>query len=235
MSKTAHPGTVADAEVSGCREDTPGQLTFDLISRNKHGLSGDLLLAELTFGVATNTMLGPTELDLPVIQLAGPSYEELNYNITAGGPVYAPTPMRALLDVQPCTADPGRRRARAALLEGFQGHAVGARRGRHGDPLLLPTAGGLLSDRRVRQRAGAGRSEDKQGAVPRKTGRQVRPLDGQAGAGTKTVTYEDDEGVAREGKVLPVAYHAVWPDLPPLLTVGETVYQRSKSGVSGVA
>ena len=103
MSKTAHPGTVADTEVSGCREEMPGQLTFELISRNKHGLSGDLLLAELTFGVATGAALGPTELGLPVIQLAGPSYEELNYNITAGGPVYAPAPMRALLDVQPCT------------------------------------------------------------------------------------------------------------------------------------
>ena len=53
--------------------------------------------------------------------------------------------------------------------------------------------------------------------------------------GTASIASEDYQGKALNTKVLPVGYQVVWPDLPPLLTVGETVYERSKAGVSGVA
>jgi hypothetical protein len=36
-------------------------------------------------------------------------------------------------------------------------------------------------------------------------------------------------------RVYPVDYQVTWPPLPALLTVGETVYERSKNGISGVA
>ena len=97
------PGPLDTTQPTGCREETPGQLTFELISRNKHGLSGNLLLADLTFAAKTGaTGQAALEVSPSSIQLMGPGYETLQYKINAGGPVYAPTPMRALLDVQPC-------------------------------------------------------------------------------------------------------------------------------------
>jgi len=66
-------------------------------------------------------------------------------------------------------------------------------------------------------------------------GKCVPWMDWLPEAETKSVTSVDYQGKTLTTKVLPVGYHAVWPDLPPLLTVGETVYQRSKAGVSGVA
>ena len=64
--------------------------------------------------------------------LCGPDYSELSFSITAGNPVYAFTPMRGLLDIQPCEetqAADDRRGPR--LLEGLEGDAVGAGRGQH--------------------------------------------------------------------------------------------------------
>ena len=50
----------------------------------------------------------------------GPGYEKLQYNIDAGNPVYAPTPMRALLDIQPCPQTQAADVSRAAILEGYK-------------------------------------------------------------------------------------------------------------------
>ena len=132
---------------------SPGELTFELVTRNKHGLSGNLLLANLTFTAKTGAT-GQAQVSPSPIQLMGPGYEKLQYKIDAGGPVYAPTPMRALLDIQPCPQTQAADVSRAALLEGLQRHAVGARRRRHGDPLLLPASGGLLPHRRARDDLG---------------------------------------------------------------------------------
>ncbi len=42
-------------------------------------------------------------------------------------------------------------------------------------------------------------------------------------------------GVEQTGYVYPVGYRVRWPELPALLNVGETVFQRAKGGVSAVA
>ena len=53
-----------------------------------------------------------------------PDYSELTYSLDAGLPVYAPTPMRGLLDIAAVRGHAGQHR-RHALLEGLEGD-VGA-------------------------------------------------------------------------------------------------------------
>ena len=49
-----------------------------------------------------------------------------------------------------------------------------------------------------------------------------------------TVTFEDYSGSEQTRSVYPVGYRVRWPELPALLNVGETVFQRAKGGVSAV-
>ncbi|RME80717.1 MAG: PKD domain-containing protein, partial [Caldilineae bacterium] len=101
----AAPGTLAELPTNGCRIESPGRLHIELQARSKHGLSGDLLLSELTFAptAAFSTPGETTQVGIANVALFGPDYEQLRYDITAGNPVYAPTPLRGLLDIQPCT------------------------------------------------------------------------------------------------------------------------------------
>ena len=83
------------------------------------------------------------------------------------------------------------------------------------------------------------------GLVDPETG-EVLPEDERVG---KCVPWMDNLAAYRTGRshlrglprrraepeVYPVGYHVRWPELPALLNVGETVYQRAKGGVSGVA
>ncbi len=198
---TAVPGVLPDTAVTGCREETPGRLTFELISRNKHGLSGNLLLAELTFTTAAEVTSGQTQVGLPSIQLVGPSYEQLQYNIAAGNPVYAPTPMRGLLDVQPCPQTQAADMTALALLEGLQEHAVGARRGRYGRALLLPVAARLLPHRRARDRLGLVDPQSPTTALPddKRVGKCVPWLD-KLPTGTVSVEFQDYSGQHNAGR-----------------------------------
>nr|MBC8447967.1 VCBS repeat-containing protein [Chloroflexota bacterium] len=104
IAEDAVPGSLDDDDTIGCRIETDGELTIELKTRNKHGLSGNLTLTEVTFEATGDPPAEDTEtsLDLTSISLFGPGYEDLSFNITAGNPVFAPTPLRGLLDIQPC-------------------------------------------------------------------------------------------------------------------------------------
>ena len=71
---------------------------------NKHGLSGNFKLADLEFGPGDCVAGQPAaqRLEITDTALEGPDYSELRYSIIAGNPVYAPAPLRGLLDIQPC-------------------------------------------------------------------------------------------------------------------------------------
>ena len=181
---------------------TPGQLTFELISRNKHGLSGNLLLADLTFGVAPGAAPGPTELGLPSIQLTGPSYEELQYKITAGGPVYAPTPMRTLLDVQPCPQTQAADEHALPFWKDFK-NMLWARAA--GDMEILyfyPLQEGFyLTDEHAIELGLVDPKTNKALSPERRAGKCVPWMDKLA-AGTETVEYEDYQGADARGQGL---------------------------------
>ncbi|MCB0187678.1 MAG: hypothetical protein KDE31_25590, partial [Caldilineaceae bacterium] len=85
----------------GCRIEN-GQIIVDLETRNRHGLSGDPLLAELSFTAITTTSVA-SSVQVVRSSLQSPNYEDLHYNLVAGNPVFAPIPLRGLLDTQPCT------------------------------------------------------------------------------------------------------------------------------------
>ncbi|MCP4515482.1 MAG: hypothetical protein GY824_09670, partial [Delftia sp.] len=98
-------GDLAQASSTGCRSETPGELTLVLRTRNKHGLSGNLRLADLSFAAvgAPPVAATTTGLSIAAHSLYGPAYEALEFGITAGNPIYAPVPMQGLLDMQPCS------------------------------------------------------------------------------------------------------------------------------------
>ena len=235
VQQTAAGGTLPSAAVTGCREETPGHLTFDLITRSKHGLSGDLMLAELTFTTAPDAVTGPTEITLPAIQLVGPGYEQLQYNITAGAPVYAPTPMRNLLDVQPCPQTQAADEDALPFWKDFK-NMLWARAA--GDMQILyfyPLRENFyLTDQHAID-LGLVDPKTSLALSPEKRAGQCVPWMDKLATGTVSVQFQDYQGQTRQSEVAPVAYHATWPDLPPLLSVGETIYERAKSGISGVA
>jgi len=243
---------IPNLQSTGCRiEQGNGglkNLTIELKSRNKHGLSGDLLLTELTFEATGNNPPAQdteTTLGLASFSLAGPAYDDLSFNITAGNPVYAPTPLRGLLDIQPCpqtrAADVSARPFWKDFKEMLWARAAGDMDVLYFYPLQ---PGFYLTDDHARE---LGLVADDGTALPedQRVGRCVPWMD-QLPAGT--VTYKGFpqpvgstqpmpgfNDVITTTQVLSVSYHADWPDLPPLLSVGETVYERAKSGISGVA
>jgi hypothetical protein len=142
--------------------------------------------------------------------LLGPDYSQLRFNMTAGNPVYAPIPMRKLLDVQPCAeTEPYQPATARPFWKDFRdmvwARAAGEMQVLYYYPLQrsFPLPGGA-------------------GAVG-----QCVPWMEQLASGTLSNT--------QDVRVLPVTYNVAWPTLAPLLTVGETVYERSKNGISGVA
>jgi len=159
--------------------------------------------------------------------LAGPDYSELTFNITAGNPVFAPTPMRSLLDIQICPQSKAADVTALPFWKDFKG-ALWARAA--GDMNVLyfyPLQPGFYLSTAHATAMGLDATSE-----AARVGQCVPWMD-KLDSGT--VAFSDFPTSGTNTQVLPVAYHAEWPELPPLLTVGETVYERSKAGVSGVA
>ncbi|MBC8447965.1 MAG: right-handed parallel beta-helix repeat-containing protein [Chloroflexi bacterium] len=232
------PGSLDDDDTTGCRIEADGELTIELKSRNKHGLSGNLLLSELTFEAvgdppATDTT---TDLDLTSISLFGPGYEELGFNITAGNPIYAPTPLRGLLDIQPCEQTQAADLAARPFWRDFKDMLWARAAGDMQVLYFYPLQPGFyLADDHAKA-LGLVQPDDPNAVLSpdERVGKCVPWMDKlTTGVDVDFRDYLDTTDL--HATVYPVAYHADWPDLPPLLSVGETVYERAKSGISGVA
>jgi hypothetical protein len=247
VSDSLTPGSLGTLSSNGCHIEQPGELTVAMKARSKHGLSGDLNLMDITFttGSGFTTPSDTAAVSLDQITLFGPDYQDLSFNITAGNPVYAPAPLRSLLDIQPCAQTRASDDTARPFWKDYKGmlwaRAAGDMKVLYFYPLQ---AGFYFSDTQALELG----LVDKDG--------NVLPADEQVGKCvpwmhkllTDTVPYEGFpqpvdstqplpgfNQVMTTTRVLPVSYHVDWPDLPPLLSVGETVYERAKSGISGVA
>jgi hypothetical protein len=208
VSDSASPVMIGPAPAqTGCRLEG-NEIVLQLIARNKHGESGNLTLADITF--QATDYAGPPHLAVHPTTLLGPDYSQLRFNMTAGNPVYAPIPMRKLLDVQPCAeTEPYQPATAKPFWKDFRdmvwARAAGEMQVLYYYPLQrsFPLPGGAGADG------------------------QCVPWMEQLASGTLSNT--------QDVRVLPVTYNVAWPTLAPLLTVGETVYERSKNGISGVA
>jgi len=239
-TQTVPPVLLGDEPArTGCRIASAGRLLFDLRTREKHGVSGDFKLADLTFGPGPAFTQGShATLSPAVVTLAGPDYSMLSFSITAGNPVYAPTPLRNLLDVQPCQQtqaadDPATGQKPLSFWKDWKGMRWARAAGDMDVQYFYPLqAGFYLSDTYATDHG-------LPAAEAERTGKCVPWLDSlptaSYPAGTEPVSYTDDEGNTQERMVYPVTYAVRWPDLPALLNVGETVYERAKGGVSAVA
>jgi hypothetical protein len=232
-TKTPVDLPLEEAGVTGCRH-VPGakKLVLELKSRDKQGLSGDLALAELTFDA------DPTgQLKVEKVEGYGPDYRALRFDITAGNPVYAPTPLRGLLDIQPCDGTKALDTAAVPFWKDYKGGLWARAAGHMEVQYFYPLQPGFyLEDEHARemgllQVAQAGQTKQDVLSEDERVGRCVPWLD-QLSDQPNYTGFPDKE---KETYVLPVAYNVSWPDLPALLTVGETVYERAKGGVSGVA
>lgn len=233
------PPTLLDTEParSGCRMVAPGTLLLDLRTRDKHGANGNVKLADLTFGPAAIPVVA-SEVGVAAATLAGPDYSTLRYSITAGNPVYAPTPLRGLLDIQPCEQtqaadDPDTGQAPLPFWKDWKGMRWARAAGNMDVQYFYPLQTGFYLSEDYATGLGLSTTEAE------RVGKCVPWLDSLPEAeyppGAQPVSYTDDEGNSQERMVYPVTYAARWPDLPALLNVGETVYQRAKSGVSAIA
>jgi hypothetical protein len=228
------PPVTTAATLTGCREEAPGQLTFELFTRNKHGLSGDLTLAQLTFLALGSAVERPTAVELePVTMIiAGPEYDRLKYNIEAGQPVYAPAPLRSLLDRQPCAQTRPADDQAVPFWKDYR-NAIWARAAGDMDIFYFyPLQESFYFSQQRLLDLGL---VDEQGAAlapAARVGRCVPWLDRASEAVAPAPPLPGDPPSLR---VTPVSYHVSWPAQPGLLTVGETIYERPKSGVSGVA
>lgn len=68
----------------------------------------------------------PTSLTLSAPSLLGPDYQSLRYDVTAGNPIFAPTPVRNLLDIQPCAQTKAADLSAKPFWKDFKGCTVGA-------------------------------------------------------------------------------------------------------------
>jgi hypothetical protein len=226
-----------DTRPEHCRMPQAGQLVFDLLARNKHGETGDFKLADITFKPAGATFTTPTDVAVagPVQgapNVWGPDYRDVSFSITAGNPVYAPVPMRNLLDIQPCEG------TQAADIDGekplpfwkdWKG-MLWARAAEDMDVLYyypLQTGFWFTKPQAIELGLVSAAISDADYRTTSFTGKCV-PWLHKLAAGTL-----DDPG--SDFDIYPVTYKVRWPDLPALLNVGETVYQRAKQGVSAVA
>ncbi|HEY74117.1 MAG TPA: PKD domain-containing protein, partial [Thermoflexia bacterium] len=240
-NEDAIAGDLPEATGTGCRLVAPGELVLVLQTRNKHGLSGNLLLADLSFEAvgAPPAVDTDTALSITADSLYGPAYESLEFGITAGNPIYAPVPMQGLLDMQPCEQTiPADIATARPFWRDFKGmlwaRAAGGMEMLYFYPLQ---AGFYLDDAHavalgLVQLDADGNSTDQPLAADERAGRCIPWMD-QLVQGTMSYADFPEEGDATQ--VLPVAYDVTWPPLPALLSVGETVYERAKGGVSGVA
>lgn len=223
---------VSQSSGAGCRVESPGVLLLDLMARNKHGLSGDLTLATIKF--QRSMTAGAPTVTAAATALAGPAYDALTFAITAGNPVFAPVPLRNLLDIQTCSATTANENA-LPFWKDFKGaiwaRAAGAMKVRYFYPLQ---PGFYLDDDHARS-MGLVNDKGQVLSATERVGRCVPWMDKLTGATIATETVADFPTTGQNTKVLPVTYQVSWPELPPLLSVGETVYERAKNGISGVA
>ena len=230
---SASPGTLIEDTTDGCRVESPGQLRITMQARDKHGLSGELRLSDLTFAAEPGFIPSETtQIGLSDITLWGPGYEDLSFSLTAGIPVDAPVPLRGILDIHPCEQTQAADIAARPFWKDYRG-MIWARAA--GDMQVLyfyPLQPGFhvtedhANDLGLTDDNGAVLSEED------RVGYCVPWLDKLPNG---TLPYPDYPESGTTTQVFPVNYHADWPDLPPLLSVGETVYERAKSGISGVA
>jgi len=247
VTDSAIPGSLGAFSTNGCRVEQPGKLTIELKARAKHGLSGNLNLMDITFTTGPNfTAPGETaSVGLQQIALFGPDYQDLSFNITAGNPVYAPTPLRGLLDIQPCEQTRAADVTARPFWKDYKGMLWARAAGDMKVLYFYPLQSGFYLTNAHAQELGL---VDKDGGILSPADRVGKCVPWMDKLQSGTTLYEGfpqpvdstqplpgSSQVMTTTRVLPVAYHADWPDLPPLLTVGETVYERAKSGISGVA
>ncbi|MEI8081375.1 MAG: PKD domain-containing protein, partial [Actinomycetes bacterium] len=231
----------------GCRIDAPGTLVLDLRSLNKHGLSGNFKLADLEFGPGASWP-GPGSALLKITDTAleGPDYSELRYSIVAGNPVYAPAPLRGLLDIQPCAEtqaadDPDTGTKPVSFWKDWKGMLWTRAAGDMSIQYFYPLQNGFyLTDAYASDHGLV--APDNPNVVlteAERVGKCVPWLDelpeNAYPPGTEPIDYVDSIGEKRADMVYPVGYVSSWPALPALLNVGETVYERAKGGVSAIA
>ena len=157
------------------------------------------------------------------------------YSIVAGNPVYAPVPMRNLLDIQPCAGTQAAKEvaARSRCRSGRTGRAYSGR-GAVGNMQMLyyyPLQPGFaltVSSRAIELGLVATRITDQEFCADQPD-RRVRAVAPRARDTARSTIPAAATGSTRS----PTRQR--WPDLPALLNVGETVYQRAKGGVSAVA
>ena len=237
--ENAIAGELAAPSGTGCRSSTSGKLTLVLQSRHKHGMSGNLLLADLSFTAVGAPAATTTDLSIAAYALRGPSYKALDFNLTAGHPVYAPVPMQGLLDLQPCSESQADAIANALpFWRDFKGQLWARAAGDMKMLYFYPLQAGFhLSDTHavelgLVQLDNDGNPTTQPLPAAERVGRCVPWMDKLP---QSTMSYADFPAAGATTHVLPVTYDVTWPAQPALLAVGATVYERATGGVSGVA
>ena len=232
---------------TGCRPAGDGKLILDLRALSRHGRSGDFKLADLTFARPQNAAAGDAAVGWGAVKLQDADYTRLRFSLTAGNPVYAPTPLRGLLDIRPCDAtqaSPVNGKMPEPFWKDWKGmlwtRAAGDMTMNYFYPLqpgfYLGDDANVYADARG-YAASHGLSSDEESRV----GQCVPWLDklpaGEypGGVTPAPIAYTGADGKSYSAAVYPTAYSADWPQTPGLLNVGETVFQRAKGGVSAVA
>jgi subtilisin-like proprotein convertase family protein/threonine dehydrogenase-like Zn-dependent dehydrogenase len=224
VAADALPGRLSPPSATGCRIEPDGSinaLVLTLRARNKHGVGGSLTLSDITFrgvGDAPETDT-PRDLTLAATSLLGPDYQSLRYDVVAGNPLFAPTPVRNLLDIQPCQQTKAADVTAKPFWKDFKGALWARAAGQMNILYYYPVQPGFFFTDAQATAAGLGTL-----TAAQRIGHCVPWLSNASG------TIADGNM-----NVYPVSYNVSWPPLPALLTVGETVYERSKNGISGVA
>ncbi len=220
-----------ETAASGCRLSGSDKVVLDLVTRSKHGLAADSRLASLTFAAKSGFTSGTANISVSEATPKTPDYSKLEYGLDAGLPVYAPTPMRGLLDIQPC-ANTQADTDDIPFWKDWKGMLWARAAGDMSVKYFYPLQRGFYLD--AQYAADHGLPATEAGRV----GKCVPWLDNLPESaypdGTTPVEYVDQAGGDQERMVFPVSYRVSWPQLPALLNVGETVFQRAKGGVSAV-
>ncbi len=228
VADDALPGTLAADSTNGCHvitatDATTSTIVLALKTRDKHGLVDDLILADITFaavaGDETTTVTTATQPRATAV--VGPGYEALRFDVVAGNPIFAPVPMRNLLDIQTCAETTVHDIPNAKpFWKDFKGNLWARAAGSMDVLYYYPIQPGFHFTEAQRQTLGL------DSAPATWVGRCVPWLHNAAPAQTV---------LSGAQRIYPVDYQVAWPDLPPTLVVGETVYERAKNGISGVA
>ncbi len=221
---------------TGCRFTTGGNILLDLVARSKHGLTADSRLADLTFKKKDAFTSGTATVAVTTAsEPKGPDYSTLTYGLGAGLPVYAPTPMRGLLDIQPC-AETQANTEDAPFWKDWKGMLWARAAGDMTVKYFYPLQRGFYLSDAYAEELGLVDGETAEVLTEEeRIGKCIPWLDSLSSYPPESqVTYEDYSGEEQTRNVYPVSYHVRWPELPALLNVGETVFQRAKGGVSAV-